>query len=369
MPIAFRKLAGRARIHITRLPHLLWLLALAWLLLSVAIAWLDRQNRWLTPGAETRVWVKLWLFWAVWAVVPALAATVLQLCRLRLHKYTISSSIQPSSSLIKRKSRVLDLLLLTGVFAVGGWSSLIEPRTLHVHHQRWAAPAGAQTLRLALVADLHVGLYWRESQLQQLVARLNRLPVDAVVVAGDWTYEPPRDLNAAFAPLKALRHPIYGVLGNHDLQSPGANYTEPLRQALAAAGVQLIDGQRTSLRNWTLTGLDDRWGGAPQAQIAQLFQTPTPTQLVLTHQPDTAALLPPQAAFLTMAGHTHGGQIRLPWLTQRVLQSGTTQPWYLDRYTLPQGGFLMVTAGVGTIGLPARLGVPPRIDVIHLEGK
>ena len=44
-----------------------------------------------------------------------------------------------------------------------------------------------------------------------------------------------------------------------------------------------------------------------------------------------------------------------------------THPWYLNRYTLPQGGFLMVTGGVGTIGLPARLGVPPRIDVIHLD--
>ena len=44
-----------------------------WLLLAVPIAWFDRQGRWITPGADTWVWIKLWLYWAVWASVPAIA--------------------------------------------------------------------------------------------------------------------------------------------------------------------------------------------------------------------------------------------------------------------------------------------------------
>ena len=341
---------------------MLWGLVALWLLLAVPVAWFDRQDRWITPGADTWVWVKLCLYWAVWACVPAIVALLLRIARWRpLH----AQAVPPRG----RRDSLPALLMLLVMLCVGAWSSLIEPRTLQLRHHHWTAPPGAPALRVALVADLHLGLFWRDWQLRQLVDRLNTLDVDAVLVAGDWTYEPPRDLQAAFAPLRALRHPVYAVMGNHDLQSPGANYAGPLHTALSASGVQLIEGRTVQLGQWRLTGLDDRWGGNPASQVKQLLHTPDAQRLVLTHQPDTAALLPPNAAFLTTAGHTHGGQIRLPWLTNWVLQRGTTQPWYRDAYALPQGGHLMVTAGVGIIGLPARLGVAPRIDVLHLDAK
>jgi hypothetical protein len=363
---------------------LLWGAVALWLLLAVPIAWFDRQGRWITPGTDTWVWIKLWLYWAVWASGPAIAAVLLRIARWRprgratpagsdhpgpAHRASHASHIAHSTP--GRRDSLPALLLLLAALALGAWSSLIEPRTLHVRHHHWTAPPGAPALRVALVADLHLGLFWREWQLRQLVTRLNALDVDAVLVAGDWTYEPPRDLQAAFAPLRALRHPVHAVMGNHDLQSPGANYRVPLQNALAAAGVQLVEGRSVPLGpaggRWRLVGLDDPWGGDPTRQIKALLNTPDPHRLVLTHQPDTAALLPPNAAFLTLAGHTHGGQIRLPWLTEWVLQRGTSQPWYQGRYALPQGGQLMVSSGVGLIGLPARLGVAPRIDVLHLD--
>lgn len=98
-----------------------------------------------------------------------------------------------------------------------------------------------------------------------------------------------------------------------------------------------------------------------------LQQPATLPRLVLMHQPDTAALLPPAASATVMvSGHIHGGQIRLPWVTRnRVLPGMSRYGWYEGWYATPAGD-LFVTAGTGMIGLPARLGVVPRLDVITL---
>ena len=89
-------------------------------------------------------------------------------------------------------------------------------------------PASAEPVRLAVIADIHWGLFYRDSQLVDLVERLNALDVDAVMVAGDWTHEPPPDLTAGLAPLAKIRHPVFAVLGNHDVESPGPPLTAPL---------------------------------------------------------------------------------------------------------------------------------------------
>ena len=90
-------------------------------------------------------------------------------------------------------------------------------------------------------------------------------------------------------------------------------------------------------------------------------------RLVLAHQPDTAALLPAGSASLVVSGHTHGGQIMLPWVTRQLVLPGmSAQGWFEGLYTT-QAGPLFVTGGIGTIGLPARLAVVPRIDVLLLE--
>ena len=127
-----------------------------------------------------------------------------------------------------------------------------------------------------------------------------------MIVAGDWTYEPKRDLEAGFAPFKSLHMPVFGVLGNHDLQWPGPALQAELRQALSQNGVQLIEGRRVAWKGWELVGLDDQWGGRPQPQIERLWpgglSNDSTRRLVVVHQPDTVALLPKGAAFLSMAG-------------------------------------------------------------------
>ena len=90
-------------------------------------------------------------------------------------------------------------------------------------------------------------------------------------------------------------------------------------------------------------------------------------RIVIAHQPDTIALLPAGAAFLSLAGHTHGGQIWIPGFTPWWLRhTNSEQPWWNGVYRA-RGGPVLVTPGIGTIGLPARLGVLPTIDVVTLQ--
>ena len=323
-----------------------------WVVLSLPLAWWDLQGRWLVPGREVVSLIKLWIYWGTWAVLPLLLHAGARLWR------------KPLDGM-----RWLWALLLMLV----AYSGLIEPRLLqvHAHHIRVQQAAHAvpvQPLRIALVADIHAGLFVRKWQLARLVEAINAQDVDAVIVAGDWTYEPDQDLHAALQPLARLRKPVFGVLGNHDTQAPGPDVTAPLRQTLQQLGVQLLDGKKHTFKGWELLGLSDLWGGSPQQEAAQLLQAPAALpRLIIMHQPDTAALLPPaSSATLMVSGHTHDGQIWLLWVTaNRVLPGMSQHGWYEGLYATPAGK-LFVTAGVGTIGLPARLGVAPRVDVLHI---
>jgi hypothetical protein len=114
-----------------------------WLALAAVLAWLDRDGRWIESGREAVVLLKLWIFWAVWAVLPWGGAALLGL----------------------RKSAGRSVLRLAwlGALALVAYSGLVEPRLLTVreHRLRLQTPAKLPPLRLALVADVHAGLFVR----------------------------------------------------------------------------------------------------------------------------------------------------------------------------------------------------------------
>jgi len=331
-----------------RLTRRLGWLAAALLLAAVPLAAWDLQGRWRVAGRDTVTLFKLWLAWAglclplltVWAGLGLVASR-------------------------RWIERLVWLLLALGC-ATGTWARLVEPHWLRVRTTAGPpAPPGAQPLRIALVADIHWGLFTRGWMQRRLVHTLGAQRVDAVFVAGDWTYDPPLDLDAGLAVWREVGVPVFAVLGNHDTGMPGPPLAAALRAALEGHGVVLLEGRRVAFKGWELAGLDDLWGGDPQAQIARWSPGDTGRRIVLTHQPDTTALMPAGSARLILAGHTHGGQIRLPWLTERVLRRATRQPWWDGPYATA-AGTLFVTPGIGTIGLPLRLGVPPTIDIIEL---
>ncbi|WP_175485489.1 metallophosphoesterase [Pseudoxanthomonas sp. GM95] len=246
------------------------------------------------------------------------------------------------------------------------WARFIEPNLIVVRHTALAG-TGASA-RIALIGDPHVGMFKDAAFLERVVARANALNVDAVLLAGDLTYEPQgQSLDALLAPLARLKAPAYAVLGNHDQGKPGPDIDIALRRTLACHGVQVIEGRAVKLKGFQLAGLGDRWAGKDDPAILATLPADAPT-LVLAHNPDSAERLQPAPHLLMLAGHTHGGQMRIPFLYRHVLpvQYGFDRgEQWLDR---PQGTIrVFTTAGVGESGLPLRLFNPPVIDVLDLQ--
>ena len=256
----------------------------------------------------------------------------------------------------------------TAVLLVFVWARFVEPQMLRVRETTLEG-TGARA-SVALVSDIHLGVYKGRGYLQRVVERLDTLPVDAVLIAGDLTYEPNgAPLRELLSPLAGLRVPVYAVLGNHDQQAPGPDIDVELRAALAALGVEVIEGRLVSgpgdIR-WA--GLGDRWAGKDDPGFLKAAPDPDRPTFVLAHNPDSAIGLSPDDARLVLAGHTHGGQIRIPLLYPHVIPSA----YGFDRgerlFATPQGQVrVFVTAGVGEIGLPMRLFNPPTIDVLHFR--
>lgn len=265
----------------------------------------------------------------------------------------------------KRRGRWLVSLLLAACL-VFVWARFVEPQRIHVQ-ETVLSGTGAKA-RLALISDIHMGVYKDSAYLQRVVDRINTLQIDAVVIAGDFTYEPDgQSLTRLFAPLADLRVPAYAVLGNHDQRAPGPDIDAELRAALAAHKVEVIEGKTVPLGGFRLAGLGDRWANKDDASFLSPLPASAPT-LVLTHNPDSAIDLSPDVAALVLAGHTHGGQIQIPWLYKHAIPSR----YGFDRgeqFLSTPGGRVRVytTAGTGEVGLPMRLFNPPTIDVLDLR--
>ncbi|MGB0867233.1 MAG: metallophosphoesterase [Granulosicoccaceae bacterium] len=240
------------------------------------------------------------------------------------------------------------------------YGRFIEPNLLLVERHSFPAPF---KIKIALIGDVHVGLFSSDERLSRLIERLNALDVDEVWVAGDWTYLPPFDMKTVFSVWSQLRHPVFSVPGNHDAQRPGPPLQQSLRRALQDNGVEYLENTIEARDGFSLLGLGSAWALEAHYQLVHHVHAKSPL-LVLAHNPDVANFFP-KPAFLTLAGHTHGGQVDLPWLTQRVLSkvtmAGVKEGWYQT-----PNGPMFVTRGIGMVGLPVRFRSVPVIDVIEL---
>lgn len=254
------------------------------------------------------------------------------------------------------------------------WARFVEPQLLFVETTQLdlsgERPRG-RSVRIALFSDMHYGVFTNAIPLKRIMSRINSERVDAIAIAGDFTYGlEPDDLEEAVSALKLAQAPVFAVMGNHDVGFPGPFYGERLYTALRSVGVTLVENraQIVTLQGQELimSGASDLW----QNQQSFLFSSSLPTEIpivLLTHNPDMALYVPSDFQYdIMLSGHTHGGQIRLPvpGLTQRAIP--TQHPFDTGLHVMPNGRKVFVTPGTGQVGLPMRFARPPRIDILEL---
>ena len=220
--------------------------------------------------------------------------------------------------------------------------------------------------RFAVFSDIHLGVYKGAHFLERIVEKINMLEdIDVVLIPGDFTYYPPEDLVSLFAPLKDLQVPVYAVLGNHDSEEPGPPIQKQLQEALEKNGVIFLHNSSQKIMNTEITvlGLGDKWANEDDTSLIDSFSK-TDHLVVLTHNPDTTLDYTNNIEDLTITGHTHGGQIRIPYYYKNIIPC--IGPFDQGIYETKFGGTVFVSSGVGEVGLPMRLGVPPVIDVLEM---
>jgi hypothetical protein len=268
-------------------------------------------------------------------------------------------------------------MLLGGLFALGLDAVCIEPARLVVRDVEIRLPGWPETLgglRVAVLSDLHAGApHLGAAKRREIVTLTNATRPDLVVLLGDFVVG--REFGGRFVEpevialeLAELRAPlgVVAVLGNHDWWYDGPR----VRRALESVGVRVLQNDAVALeaapgvRFW-VAGLNDLW--TEHVDIAAALR-PVPRGepvLLLTHNPDVFPDVPARVT-LTLAGHTHGGQVTLPLLGPPVVPS-----LYGRRYAaglvVEDGKRLFVTTGLGTSIVPVRFRVPPEIAVLILR--
>ena len=291
------------------------------------------------------------------------------------------SSPRPPHRLTRRSFLTLAASSVGGLALYSGEIARHELRVeeYSVHLPR--LPEAFRGMRIAQISDIHY-FEWTESFfLRQVVDHVNNLKPDMVVLTGDFvTYGPVRwpseDAHKRFALrhmpecasiLSGIRCPLrYATLGNHDMMVGGRYvYGDLINQGLPVLRNRAVALERNGQRLW-LIGLGsacardvDTERAFPDSAVRDREAT-----IVLAHEPDILPQIAKLDADLMLSGHTHGGQVCLPFLPPAFL------PQYGKKYV--QGWFrsgstqLYVNRGIGTIGVPFRVNCPPEITLLTL---
>lgn len=270
--------------------------------------------------------------------------------------------------------RYIAAVMLLGGFVLS-YARFIEPRilrTVETAIDLSGDQPASTTLRVALFADPHIGIFGNTMPIERIVTAINAADVDIVLIAGDFTYwQAPEDLREDFAALSDLKASVFAVMGNHDVGFPGPkDIAMPLTSVLSEAGVTLLDNRLAEAsvagQKIFLFGASDLWEG--RQRLLQLNDIAERPLFVLTHNPDTALRIDPRVNYdLMLAGHTHGGQIRLPFIYKRHIP--TEGPFDKGLHVLKFGQEsrqVYVTSGTGMVGLPTRLLMPPQVDILTI---
>lgn len=254
------------------------------------------------------------------------------------------------------------------VLGYGTFIQRLDFRVREIEMPMANLPEGLNGLRILQVSDIHRGPFLSDGELGRVIDAGRELRPHLAVVTGDLisTYGDPLDgCIAQLARLKADAG-VFGCMGNHERYAAAEAHAEA---SAARVGIRFLRRQAQTLEfggaKLNLAGVDYQRKGEPYLRGAERLMAPGAFNLLLTHNPDVFPVAARQGYNLLLAGHTHGGQVTVEILDESINPARFFTPFVYGAYR--SGATAMyVTRGIGTIGLPARIGAPPEITVIRL---
>lgn len=262
------------------------------------------------------------------------------------------------------------VMLVLGV-ACALYSRFIHPFRPRVNHVMILLPRAHRELdglTIAFVTDTHIGPHFTVEDLEPSIEILRRVRPHIVLFGGDYISESPRFLDYATEPLAkmaaAAKIGAWGILGNHDL----SNVRERVMGMLAPTGITILSNEAVEVTTeggaFWLVGIDDLLLGKPDLGRAFSNVPADALRIALWHEGDNASRAEPYEPLLLLCGHSHGGQVRLPFL------GALAAPKMGRRYTSGRykiGSMtLFVSNGIGMYRPPVRFNCPPEVVIFRL---
>jgi uncharacterized protein len=239
-------------------------------------------------------------------------------------------------------------------------------------------PRAFHGFRIAQLSDIHVGPFMSEDEIRKYVRIANELRPDLVVLTGDFVTWDASTAPVVVNALSGLKAPlgVFGSLGNHDAW---AGAEDLLAELFAQAGIRILRQERAAItsdkESLNLMGLDftnsrsmsvGGWHlSSRKLEGVESLMAPETANILLSHNPDSFDRAAALGVDLSLAGHTHGGQLALEFISPEIAPSRLVTPYVAGLFQRP-GGQLYVNRGIGTIAAPMRVGAPPEITVFEL---
>ena len=229
-------------------------------------------------------------------------------------------------------------------------------------------PKSFDGLSVAFLTDIHHGPYVTLGQVTAFVRTVLTLQPDLILLGGDYCLRDGKYIAPCFEVLASLKAPlgVYGVLGNHDY----AHGADDTKNAMAKAGIVELTNSgvwltrgRDRLR---LAGVDDLWRGRPDVSVALGDMKSTEACVLVSHNPDVAETMLDRRVGLMLSGHTHGGQVSAPGMTNPFVPSRYGDKYARGMVDAPTTR-VYISRGLGVTGIPVRYNCPPEISLLTLR--
>ena len=303
--------------------------------------------------------------------LPATTFMVLRTVLQPLRKLTGAATFDPGR---RRALNAAANLVLATPFAALSYGALIgrlDFRVREVDVPVPGLPAGLDGLRLLHLSDIHLSAFLSERELARVIDAANGLRPHLAVVTGDLISEFGDPIDACIRQLARLKTDasVLACMGNHERYAEVEDYTQA---AAARAGITFLRGESLPVffgkSRLYVAGVDYQplFHRDKYLRGADRLVMPGETNILLSHNPDVFPVAARQGYNLVLAGHTHGGQVSVEILDHAINPARFLTPYVYGLYRLgPAAAY--VTRGIGTIGIPARIGAPPEISLLRLR--